>query len=81
MRYFFNIVQGGTRVQDLEGGDFDSDREAEADGLLVAREIIGRELIAGKLINWAGKVEIVREDGAVIAAVGFAKAANLPRAD
>ncbi|MBB4053799.1 hypothetical protein GGR20_003466 [Devosia subaequoris] len=79
MRYFFNVVRGGQRLQDFEGGEFTSDLDAQAEAHLVARELIGRELIAGKPVLWDSTIEILRADNAVVGVLSFRQALNLPQ--
>jgi hypothetical protein len=81
MRYFFNIVRAGISIRDLEGADFDTDRNAEQEAILIARELIGRQLISGGSIDWASWLEVQREDNTVVAAVSFLQAAQVPQPD
>jgi hypothetical protein len=78
MRYFFNIERGRHRLQDLEGGEFNSDVDALTEARLVAREIIGRELLAGKAVEWRSRLEVLRSDHAIIGSFSFLEALALP---
>jgi hypothetical protein len=79
MRYFFNIERNGRKLLDPEGGEFNSDVEALTEARLVAREIIGRELLAGKPVQWRSRLEVLRSDEALIGSFSFLEALELPR--
>ena len=81
MHYFFHLVRIDGSVSDLEGIDFDNDQEAALEACLVARELIGRELIAGRPVDWTSFFELVREDGIIAARVSFLEAAQVPQHD
>lgn len=78
MRYFFNIERGGHHLHDLEGGEFNSDVEAVTEARLVAREIIGRELLAGKAVEWRSTLEVLRSDNTLIGKLSFLEVLGLP---
>jgi len=79
MLYFFNVVKSEGRLQDIEGGSFDNDGDAQAEAQLVVREIIGRELIGGKTVEWTSIMEVVREDATIVAVFTFREALKLPQ--
>lgn len=81
MRYYFNIVRRGQHLRDFEGGEFENDLEAKTEARHVAREIVGRELIAGKDIEWTSVVEVLRADNVVVAVLDFIEALDLPLTD
>jgi hypothetical protein len=45
----------------------------------VAREIIGRELLAGKAVEWRSKLEVLRSDDAMTGSFSFLEALALPQ--
>lgn len=78
MRYFFNIERGGRRLQDPEGSEFNSDVDAMTEARLVAREVIGRELLAGKAVEWRSTLEVLRSDNTLIGSLSFLEVLGLP---
>lgn len=78
MRYFFNVRSNGRLVRDLEGAEYATGAEAQAEALSIARELIGRQLIGGDAVDWASIIDIEQENGELAGFVSFLQAAGLP---
>ena len=76
MRYFFNVKSSAGTVLDTEGQDIPSREEARAEGLSVARDLIGRRLMHDQPVDWSSSVEVTDETQHV-QVIGFREAAGL----
>ena len=77
MRYFFNIVRAGITLRDMEGTELGSDGEAEAEARSAVRDLIGRELIGGRDVDWSSSLEVWRAGDTVVAVLSFLEAAQV----
>lgn len=68
--YFFHIRSRSERIEDLEGGDFDTVNAAIAEARLAAREILADDLRKGQM-DEARLFEIVDSGGRVVACLPF----------
>lgn len=77
MRYFFHVRRGAMLLPDPEGSEYPTSQEAHAEGLSVARELLGRQLIGNEAVDWSTVIEIYDFDGQLTAVIGFRQAAGL----
>lgn len=75
-RYCFHLRNGRDLLLGEDGPDFVDDETAKAAALRSAREIIAADALEGA-IDLSQRIEIVDENGALIAVVPFSDAVTL----
>lgn len=61
-------------IRDLEGSEYPDVSLAREEAYAAARELIGRRLLSGDLVDWNSLVEIEQEDGQLVGSIGFIEA-------
>jgi hypothetical protein len=69
-RYYFHILSGSDRIEDLEGEEFPDPQDAIAEARLSAREMMADDIRKGS-VRETRSFEIVDERGEAIAVVPF----------
>ena len=70
MRYYFNVRDGDTYIQDPEGSELGSTEAAIDEAKANAREMMAERLRTGEILN--GQVfEVTTETGEIIGKVSF----------
>ncbi|MCR6501997.1 hypothetical protein MUO32_23460 [Shinella sp. CPCC 101442] len=71
--YFFHIRSRTERIEDREGGDFDTLQAALAEARVAAREILAEDVRKGQL-DETRLFEIVDDQGELVARMPFSEA-------
>jgi hypothetical protein len=72
-RFYMNLRDGDTLLEDPEGHDFPSLAEARTEAIMSARELMSSRIAAGKHPNHS-KFEITDETGKAVLVVYFEEA-------
>lgn len=72
-QYHFHTLRDGRRIEDLEGGRFESLEAATDEAVLALRELLGDELKSGRPLN-PTTIEIADENGRVLKQVPYTRA-------
>ncbi len=70
MRYYFNIREGGTLIEDPDGEEFASPEAMRAEAVEAARELMATRLLSGQPMN-GRKFEIIDEAGTLVGELLF----------
>lgn len=70
--YYFHIRSRDRRIEDLEGGEFDTLSAALKEARLAAREMLANDIRQGR-IDETRLFEIVDEQGQLVASLPFGK--------
>lgn len=69
-RYFFHLRETGSFSEDLEGAEFESDRQAKAEAVQAAREMLAEKVLEGSVIDGTS-FEVTRADGSLVETIPF----------
>ncbi|MDB5508908.1 MAG: hypothetical protein JWL93_1377 [Hyphomicrobiales bacterium] len=72
-QYHFHTLRDGRRIEDLEGGCFESLEAATDEAVLALRELLGDELKSGRPIS-PTTIEIADETGKALKQVPYTRA-------
>jgi hypothetical protein len=75
-RFFLHLVLSGLRYPDPEGSEFPDRASAVREAISAAKDMMAEGLRGGKPLMRDASFEITDDDGAVIASVTFAEAAD-----
>jgi hypothetical protein len=77
MRYYFDVKTSVGLISDLEGSELPNDKAALDEALMMARELIGTQLIDGKTIDWESCIEVRNVMSLAIGSIDFLEAAGI----
>ena len=78
MRYYFHVKSRTEFVPDVEGAEFATEQAASHEGYLVARELVGTQLIDGKMVDWTSSIDVRDGMDLAIVTISFLEAVGLP---
>ena len=79
MRYYFHVKSRTEFVADVEGTEFATQQAASDEGYLVARELVGTQLIDGKAVDWTSSIVVRDGMDLAIVTISFLEAVGLPQ--
>jgi hypothetical protein len=71
MRFYFDVVLNGDRARDEEGSEFEDFALVLVEADQTARDIAAEELLNGRTISAASRIEVLDGQGSVLARRGL----------